>query len=142
MTPPNPRILAADDDAGVRDLLRTYLVQAGFQVHLARDGVEAAELFQQLPPDLLILDINMPRKDGFSTLETLRPKLQAYRTPVLMLSARHAEEDVRRAIKLGAKDFLTKPFSKAQLFSRVARLLRKPIPAPGAAGPAGGVHEI
>jgi DNA-binding response OmpR family regulator len=132
VTPPRPRILAADDDAGIRDLLRTYLAGAGLQVHLARDGVEAVELFHQAPPDLLILDINMPRKDGFSTLETLRPRLQAHRTPVLMLSARHAEEDVRRAVTLGAKDFLTKPFNRTQLFRRVARLLRQPgASAPG-----------
>jgi two-component system OmpR family response regulator len=72
----------------------------------------------------MILDINMPELDGFGVLEALGQ--DAGLTPILVLTARHAAEDVRRAIGLGAKDYLAKPFSESQLLARVARLLRTP----------------
>ena len=125
-----PRILVAEDDSGIRDLLRGQLMRAGYEVHTVPNGVEGVQKFSTLRPDAMILDINMPQMDGFGVLEHLRPQLAAWRTPVLILTARHAAEDVRRAVGLGAKDYLTKPFSEGQLLARVARLLRPPIPPP------------
>jgi len=130
---PSRRILVAEDDSGVRDLIRTRLNAAGFDTHTAVNGVEALLRIGELKPDALVLDINMPEMDGFGVLEALKDNPARARLPVLVLTARHAAEDVRRAVGLGAKDYLTKPFNDAQLLARVARLLRPPIPAPAAA---------
>src|SRR5690606_8419308 len=100
----------------------------GYEVHVARNGVEALQKAEELAPDGLILDINMPEVDGFGVLEALRGR-STRRLPVLMLTARHAGDDVRRAVSLGAKDYLAKPFNRDQLLARVARLVRPPPPA-------------
>ncbi|OYX01530.1 MAG: response regulator [Caulobacter vibrioides] len=121
------RILVAEDDLGVRDLIRTRLEMAGYDVHTARTGAEAVGRVRELRPDAMVLDINMPEMDGFGVLEALKAYSGAKRIPVLVLTARHTAEDVRRAVGLGAKDYLTKPFSESQLLARVARLLRPPI---------------
>jgi two-component system OmpR family response regulator len=123
--PDNRKILVAEDDAGVRELIRTHLRMAGYDVHVARTGVEALSGVRLLEPIALILDINMPELDGFGVLEALHRN--AVRVPVLVMTARHAEEDVHRAVSLGAKDYLTKPFSEGQLLARVIRLLRQPL---------------
>ena len=117
-------ILIVDDDAGVRDLVRTYLTGAGFGVETARTGVEAVNKLRRWQPTAMVLDINMPELDGFGVLEALRNDMTL--VPTLVLTARHGAEDVRRAIGLGAKDYLSKPFSEAQLLARVARLVRAP----------------
>ena len=130
---PSRRILVAEDDSGVRDLIRTRLNAAGFDTHTAVNGVEALLRIGELKPDALVLDINLPEMDGFGVLAVLKDNPVRARLPVLVLTARHAAEDVRRAVGLGAKDYLTKPFNDAQLLARVARLLRPPIPAPAAA---------
>jgi two-component system OmpR family response regulator len=122
--PSNARILIAEDDAGIRDIIRTRLQMAGYVVETARNGVVALSKLSTWRPAAMILDINMPELDGFGVLEALGP--DAGLTPILVLTARHAAEDVRRAIGLGAKDYLAKPFSESQLLARVARLLRTP----------------
>ena len=125
------RILVADDDLGVRDLIRTRLEMAGYDVHTAKNGTEALGRVRELRPNGMVLDINMPLMDGFSVLQTLKKEFPDRRLPVLVLTARHAADDVRRAVGLGAKDYLTKPFNESQLLARVARLLRPPIPILG-----------
>jgi DNA-binding response OmpR family regulator len=129
---PSRRILVAEDDMGVRDLIRTRLNAAGYDTHTAVNGIEALLRIGELKPDGLVLDINMPEMDGFGVLEVLRDAPSKIRLPVLVLTARHAADDVRRAVGLGAKDYLTKPFNEAQLLARVARLLRAPIATPSA----------
>jgi DNA-binding response OmpR family regulator len=124
------RILVAEDDAGVRDLIRTRLNAAGYDTHTAHDGLEAVRRIRELRPNGLILDINMPWLDGFGVLEAIRADANLMTTRVLVLTARHAADDVKRAVALGAKDFLTKPFNENQLIVRVARLLRAPITVP------------
>lgn len=123
-----PLILVAEDDAGVRDVIRTRLEMAGYEIHTARTGVEALKRIHGLKPQGLILDINMPELDGFGVLAALRARPELKFPPTLMLTARHTPDDVHRAVGLGAKDYLTKPFSESQLLARVARLLRPPIP--------------
>jgi DNA-binding response OmpR family regulator len=125
------RILVVEDDAGIRDLIRTRLNAAGYDTHIAKDGVEAMNRIGELRPNGVVLDINMPNMDGFSVLQAMRdsPSRRPC-APVLVLTARHDAADVRRAVSLGAKDYLTKPFSDSQLLARVARLLREPIPPP------------
>jgi DNA-binding response OmpR family regulator len=123
------RILIAEDDPGVRQLIRTRLELAGYEAHTARNGREAIDRVRSLRPHAMVLDINMPEMDGFEVLEAL-PTCLVGRIPVLVLTARHASEDVRRAIGLGAKDYLTKPFNETQLLARVARILRPAPPAP------------
>jgi DNA-binding response OmpR family regulator len=124
------RILVAEDDAGVRDLIRARLSEVGWDVHTAHNGLEALDRLRGLSPDALILDINMPLLDGFGVLDAMREDEKVRRVRVLVLTARHAAADVKRAMSLGAKDFLAKPFNDGQLLARVARLLRVPIPAP------------
>lgn len=125
--PARSKILVAEDDHDVRELIRTRLALAGYEVHAARNGADALSRVSSFRPNAMVLDINMPELDGFGVLEALRAR--GLHIPVLVLTARHAADDVRRAISLGAKDYLTKPFAEAQLQARVVRLLRAPTPA-------------
>lgn len=119
------RILVAEDDLGVRDLVRTQLSMAGYEVHTAINGREAVRRVMELRPTLLILDINMPELDGFGVLSALSERnMPPVRT--MMLTARHASDDIRKALALGAKDYLSKPFNDSQLLARVARQMRPP----------------
>ena len=124
---PHNRIVVAEDDPGVRELIRARLSAAGYDTHTAHDGAEAFKRICDLRPNGVILDINMPVMDGFAVLAQLQAQDRLRGIPVLMLTARHAADDVKRAVSLGAKDFLTKPFTDGQLMSRVARLLRAPL---------------
>jgi len=128
-----PRILVVDDDSNIRDLVRTYLSAAGYDVHSVRDGGDVRSKVAEVGPDAIVLDINMPNMDGFAVLEALKPIFATRRLPVLILTARHSQDDVKRAISLGAKDYLAKPFHKDQLLARVARLLRQAPTAVAAA---------
>lgn len=132
MSVKRPVILIAEDDAGVRELVRVTLGSAGYEVHTAHNGLEALDRAAALKPDAMVLDINMPELDGFGVLSALQDRSQNLRIPILVLTARHAAEDVRMAITLGAKDYLAKPFNEAQLLARVSRLFRKVPPPPPA----------
>jgi DNA-binding response OmpR family regulator len=121
------RVLVVDDDAAVRELLMKKLSLLGYSVGLARDGEHALErvldFVLDFRPDAMILDISMPKLDGFEVLERLgQEKLASM--PVLMLSGRMSPAESQRAIQLGAKDFMTKPFSEMGLFRRVSRLFQ------------------
>jgi len=116
------KILAADDDQDLLALIAFTLSQAGYLVVKAGDGPSAVRAFEAEAPDLLILDINMPGASGFQVCEAVRAKSRA---PVMMLTARGEEEDLVRALELGADDYLTKPFSPRTLLARVKALLRR-----------------
>lgn len=118
------RVFVAEDDRGVLDLVVTRLTLAGYDTAYGRDGWEAVAGIQQIRPAAIVLDINMPNLDGFGVLEVLRKKTELATIPVMVLTARNAPDDVQRALALGARDFLAKPFDDAQLLARVARLLR------------------
>jgi len=116
------KILVADDDRDLLDLVAFTLAQSGFLTLKAPDGDAALRIFAAEAPDLLILDINMPGLSGFQVCEEVRRKS---RVPVMMLTVRGAEEDLVRALELGADDYLNKPFSPRTLLARVKALLRR-----------------
>ena len=116
------KVLLVDDDLDLLTVTGFALQQAGFLVVTAPDGPAALEVFRREQPDVAVLDINMPRMNGFELAQKLREKS---RIPVLMLTARSEEEDVVKALSLGADDYLTKPFSPKILLARVKALLRR-----------------
>lgn len=121
-------ILIVEDNADLAFGLRNNLEIEGYVVHVAEDGNEALERIGQIGPDLVILDLMMPGLDGYRVLKTLRE--DGDQTPVLILSARGEEADKVRGFRLGADDFVTKPFSLLELLARVEALLRRgPPPA-------------
>jgi DNA-binding response OmpR family regulator len=131
---PAGRVLVVDDDLMMRELLTTRLVLAGFETLQARNGREALQVIAQLRPTAMVLDINMPELDGFGVLEHLNRAGLIDDLRVIVLTARNQAADVRRALDLGARDFLTKPFSDAQFLTRIARLLRGVPRGPSSAG--------
>lgn len=123
-----PRIVVAEDDPMVMELITTRLELAGFQTFSARNGSDALSRIAHVRPDGLVLDINMPVLDGFQVLANLKSGAANHRPPTLVLTARNRPEDVKRAIELGARDFIAKPFQDDQLIARVTRLVRKARP--------------
>ena len=117
------RVLIVEDDPTTWDLITTRLDVAGYDTYFARDGFEGLARLHELRPSALILDLNMPRLDGFGLLRKMR--LEGLNTPTMVLTARNQPDDVQQAITLGARDFLAKPFKDEQLLQRVGRLLRK-----------------
>ena len=115
-------ILVADDDLELLSLIAFALRQGGYRVVEAEDGPAALAAFAAERPDLVVLDVNMPRLDGFEVLGRIRAES---RVPVLMLTVRSSEEDQVRGLDLGADDYLTKPFSPRTLLARVRALLRR-----------------
>ena len=116
------KILVVDDDPDLLALVGFALTQAGFAVIKAGDVPAAIRAFEADAPDLAILDVNLPGGSGFDVCRALR---QQSRVPIMMLTARGEEEDVVRALDLGADDYLTKPFSPRTLLARVRALLRR-----------------
>ena len=116
------KVLVADDDADLRDLIAFTLTQSGYLVLKAGDGPSAVRRFEEESPDLVVLDINMPGLSGFQVCEAIRERS---RIPVMMLTVRGEEEDLVRALGLGADDYLTKPFSPRTLLARIKALLRR-----------------
>ena len=116
------KILIADDDPDLRALIGFALTQAGYLVLRAPDGPSALRAFEAESPDLVVLDINMPGASGFQVCEAIRLKS---RVPIMMLTVRGEEEDLVRALELGADDYLNKPFSPRTLLARIKALLRR-----------------
>jgi DNA-binding response OmpR family regulator len=124
MVPSAPiAILVAEDQADIRDLLALNLRNAGYEVTAVADGREALACQTEQARDLLILDLMMPGLDGLEVCKALRAKGSA--TPILMLTAKSTELDRVLGLELGADDYLTKPFSLAELLARVKALLRR-----------------
>ena len=116
-------ILIVDDEAGVRDLLGDALRIAGYETLVASDGDEALTLWRTNTVELCIVDINMPTMNGFEFVETVRRDDAAL--PILLLSARDAAVDVAHGLRIGADDYVRKPFSLEELLLRVAAILRR-----------------
>ncbi|MEN9472474.1 MAG: hypothetical protein RLZZ495_563 [Pseudomonadota bacterium] len=132
-TAPRPnKILVVDDDTRIRDLLRRYLSQEGFDILLAEDGKALTRIMQRETVDLIVLDLMMPGEDGLSICRRLRAESDV--TPVIMLTAKGADVDRIVGLEVGADDYLTKPFNPRELLARIhAVLRRRPKPeVPGA----------
>ncbi len=116
------KLLVADDDLELSEILTLTLQKAGFEVIVAYDGVTALQLWRQERPDLVLLDVNLPRLDGFTVLQQIH---QESTTPVIMLTVRDEDADVVRGLEAGADDYIGKPFSPRQLVARVRAVLRR-----------------
>ena len=116
------RILIADDDREICDLLEIYINNEGFEVIKAYDGKEAYEKFQETKPDCVILDVMMPKMDGLEVVNKIREESQV---PILMLSAKTADMDKIRGLSKGADDYVVKPFNPLEVVARVKSLLRR-----------------
>ena len=116
------RILLVDDEQNIRELAALYLEKEGFTVDFAADGREAIQRFQQVQPNLVLLDVMMPGMDGFEVCRELRRESDV---PVLMLTARSEDVDKIVGLELGADDYMTKPFNPRELVARVKAILRR-----------------
>ena len=117
------KILVVDDDVRIRDLLRRYLAQEGFEVLQAEDGKSLTRVLLREPVDLIVLDLMMPGEDGLSICRRLRAGKD--RTPIIMLTAKGEEEDIVAGFNAGADDYVTKPFRPKILLARVQAVLRR-----------------
>jgi two-component system, OmpR family, alkaline phosphatase synthesis response regulator PhoP len=115
-------ILVADDEDSIVQLARLYLSKEGYRVHTARDGQEALEIARRLKPDLVVLDLMMPRLDGWEVCRRLRKDSSI---PIIMLTARADDVDKIVGLELGADDYVTKPFNPRELVARVKAILRR-----------------
>ena len=116
------KILIVDDEEQIRNILRIYLVKEGYEVLEAEDGEKAMKLFYEKPVDLVVLDVMLPKKDGWSILREIK---RYSNTPVLMLTARDNSEDEIFGFEIGADDYVTKPFNNKILLARIKSLLKK-----------------
>lgn len=123
------KILIIEDETNIAQLIRLYLEQAGYTALVAADGVAGLELHAREHPDLVILDLMLPALDGMEVCRRIRAWAS---TPILMLTARNAEEDRIAGLELGADDYLVKPFSPREVVSRVRAILRRSAPSAAA----------
>ena len=117
------RIMVVDDDQNIQLVLKYRLEKEGYQVLLAGDGVDALEKVKAEKPDLIILDLTMPRMGGFGFLEEMRSNGGDSAVPVIVLTAYGFESNRARSLELGAVEFMTKPFSPRQLVGEVWKIL-------------------
>jgi DNA-binding response OmpR family regulator len=116
------KVLVVDDEGKIREIVRLYLERDGFMVYEAQDGAEALEVFGEVQPDLVILDLMLPQIPGEELAEIIR---RGSDIPIIMLTAKTSEEDRIRGLKGGADDYVTKPFSPKELVARVNAVLRR-----------------
>ncbi len=124
------RILVVDDDREVVRLIRAYLEQAGFEVLVAYDGDTAVHVIRRDRPDLLLLDLMLPGKDGWEITRLVRGDPALAHTPIIMLTARVDDTDKIIGLELGADDYVTKPYNPREVVARVRARLRQPDVAP------------
>ncbi len=117
-----PLILIVEDEREIAEILEAFLRQRGFSTEWARDGEEALRLFRAGSPDLVLLDLLLPRLDGMEVIKAIR---RESRTPVIMLSARSEELDKVLGLELGADDYITKPFRPLEVVARINAVLRR-----------------
>lgn len=120
-------ILIVDDDETTHEVLGVYLERAGYTVEHASDGVSGVEAAQQLLPDLVLLDLEMPRMDGFSVLAAFRKTAALRRMPVLFVTSHDQQHLKVKGLELGAEDYIVKPFAKSEVLARVRGALRRQV---------------
>ena len=126
------KILVVDDELEIVKVVRAYLEQSGFRVITASDGEQALAVFRHEAPDLIVLDLNLPKLDGLDVCRTIR---RDSNVPVIMLTARVEETDRLIGLEIGADDYITKPFSPREVVARVRTVLRRSAPAPEPSSP-------
>jgi two-component system alkaline phosphatase synthesis response regulator PhoP len=120
-----PRVQIVEDSPDIAELIRHYLLRAGYDTVVFGSGRDALLSARQTPPDLVVLDIMLPGMDGLQVCQALRSEPATAAIPILMLTAKGEEADRVRGLELGADDYVTKPFSPKELVARVAALLRR-----------------
>lgn len=118
------KILVVEDDLDIQELLKNFLQEAGYSIVLANDGVEALSIFSDVQFDLILLDIMLPKIDGFAVCELIRKQSQV---PIIMLTALNGEEEQIRGLDIQVDDYITKPFSMPVLIRKIAAVLRRSI---------------
>lgn len=121
-------VMVAENDRAVLEMLQIRLMVAGYHTSMARTGAAALTSLRSIRPAALIIDLNLPEMSGFEVLEALGSRCGKLPFPTLVMARRPSADDIQRAIRLGARDILVKPFSGADVLDRVARLLRPPAP--------------
>ena len=132
---PNEKILVVDDDSNICELLRLYLEKEGYAVKIVNDGVSAVNAFKQESPDLMILDIMLPKLDGWQVCREIRKFSDK---PIIMLTAKGETFDKVLGLELGADDYMTNPFDTKEMVARIKAVLRRT----GAAAAADAVKEV
>jgi DNA-binding response OmpR family regulator len=120
------KVLIVDDEPNIVISLEFLMKREGYDVTVARDGQEALDIMAGDKPDLVLLDVMMPRKNGFEVCQTVRASDELRQTRILMLTARGRETDVAKGLALGANAYMTKPFSTRELVQKVADMLAAP----------------
>ena len=118
----NIKVLVVDDDENICDLLRLYLEKDGYTVKIANDGEMALKAFSEFAPDLMLLDIMMPKMDGFKVLEEIRKRSSI---PVIMVTAKSESFDKLQGFNLGTDDYIVKPFDAKEVLARIKAILRR-----------------
>ncbi len=118
----NAKILIVDDDVNICELLRLYLEKDGFEAEVVTDGLKAVEAFNNVSPDLVLLDIMLPGMDGWQICREIRKNSQ---TPIIMLTAKGETFDKVLGLELGADDYITKPFETKEVIARIKAVLRR-----------------
>lgn len=124
----NPHILVVDDDPDILELLRYNLTKEGYRVDCATDGDAALRAFPEVNPDLILLDLMMPRKSGLDVARQLQSDPKTSSVPIIMLTAKGEESDIVIGLELGASDYIVKPFSMRVLLARIRSALRRSNP--------------
>lgn len=122
---PKYKVIVADDEKNIQKLLKVNLERAGFEVITASDGVEVLEILEKEKPDLIILDIEMPRMKGDVLLKKLKSEEKTKSIPVIMLTIRSSEEDIFKGWQQGADAYITKPFNPAEVVIMAEGILRE-----------------
>jgi phosphate regulon transcriptional regulator PhoB len=129
------KILVVEDESDIRELIRYNLTQEGFAVEEAGDGAEALERIGRRAPDLVLLDLMLPRISGLELCRQLRARPETARLPILVLTAKGSEIDRVVGLEMGADDYVVKPFSPREVIARIKALLRRVNPAVGESSP-------
>jgi DNA-binding response OmpR family regulator len=120
-----PLLLVADDEPDILELLSFRLVRGGYELITADDGEDALSKAFEHRPDLAVLDIRMPKLDGYAVTEALRKDSRTQRMPIILLTARVQDADVERGFMAGADDYIKKPFNPSELYARIQASLNK-----------------
>lgn len=118
----NKYLLIADDNESILDILKTYVIKEGFSPIIAHDGEEALDMFNKYEPLLILLDVMMPKKDGFEICRAIR---QSSNVPIIMITAKGEDGDRIMGLDIGADDYIVKPFSPKEVMARIRAVLRR-----------------